>query len=407
VVTSIKKIDPTWDFQTLAVHAGHEPDESTGAVVPAINTSTTFQQDGVGRPRNGWEYARTNNPTRERLETALSQLEGAPYAIAVSSGVAAAAMAAELVGPGEQILSSNALYGGTYRLFERVLRARGVDTVYADLTGDWWAASELVNTKTRAIWFESPTNPTLRLVDIGAVSDRAAHIVGARGEKPLVIVDGTFATPAVQRPLALGADIVFHSTSKYLSGHSDVVGGVLVTTRADIAERLRFLQNAMGAIPSPFDCYLTLRGLRTFALRMDRHSENATQVAWYLCKRTDLAEVIYPGIDEGPHAHPQAGLARMQMSKPGGVVSFRPSPGGRHNRSARERAEAICEAVKLFTYAESLGAVESLIGLSARMSHPSMTGSTLAVSPELVRVSCGIEASTDLIADLRQAIDSA
>ncbi len=299
-------------LETLAVHAGQEPDELTGAVSPPIYQTSTFAQDGVGRPRGGWEYARTQNPTRARLERAIAELEGGRHGLAFASGSATTAVIAELAAPGDEILVSDDVYGGTYRFFEQVARPRGVLARYLDLAADPSGTLRAALTgRTRMVWVETPSNPHLKLVDMAAVADTLAGHRGAGGERPLLVVDNTFATPMAQRPLALGADVVYHSATKYLAGHSDVVDGVLATTRDDLHERLRFLQNAIGAVPGPFDCFLVLRGLRTLALRMERHSSNALAVAHALAGRPDVAIVRYPGLADGRHAHPQAALARQ------------------------------------------------------------------------------------------------
>jgi cystathionine beta-lyase/cystathionine gamma-synthase len=372
-------------FDTLAVHAGAEPDELTGAVSPPIYQTSTYAQDGVGQPRGGYEYARSQNPTRERLERAVATLEGGRHGIAFASGSAATAAIAQLATAGEEIVVGDDVYGGTYRYFERVHRPHGVDAKYADLHTSPDVLWEQMTERTRLVWFESPTNPYLRIIDIAAsvqaVRDRAAQ-TGGRG--PLVVVDNTFASPALQRPLTLGADIVFHSATKYLSGHSDTILGVAVTNDDAIAERLRFLQNAMGGVPGPLDCFLVLRGLRTLHLRMERHATNAAAVAAFLIDRPDVAAVNYPAM--------------------GGMISFLPASGGAHDRSAAERAIAVAEATTLFTLAESLGGVESLIEVPAAMTHLSVAGSPLEVDPALVRLSVGIEDVDDLVADLQNAL---
>jgi cystathionine gamma-synthase len=398
--------DEGWSLETLSVHAGQEPDELTGAVAPPIYQTSTYAQDGIGRPRDGWEYARTGNPTRRRLERAVAALEGGEEGIAFSSGAAATAMLAELALPGDEVVIGDDVYGGTYRLFERVLRPKGIIARYVDLAGDPANVRSVLSNRTRLVWFETPTNPLLKLVDIAGVTDSLAGHRGADGQRPLVVVDNTFASPAVQRPLDHGADIVFHSSTKYLGGHSDTVNGVVVTSRPAVADRLRFLQNAVGAVPGPFDCFLVLRGLRTLALRTERHAANAAAVAAMLAARDDVEVVRYPGLASGAQAHPQAELAARQMRSGGGMVSFIPRAGGAHGRSSAERAIAICEATRLFTLAESLGGVESLIELPATMTHASVAGSVLEVDPALVRLSCGIEGEADLLADLRAALDA-
>ncbi len=406
-------------FDTLAVHAGLEPDELTGAVSPPIYQTSTYAQDAVGRPRRGYEYARTQNPTRERLERAVATLEGGRFGIAFASGSATTATLADLVDPGEALLVCSDVYGGTYRFFERVARPRGVEPRFADLSGDAGpdVAARLLGERTRMVWFETPTNPHLRVVDIVGVAKSAHSHRGARGERPIVVVDNTFASPALQRPLDLGADVVVHSATKFLGGHSDTVLGVAVTNDEGIAERLRFLQNASGAVPGPFDCFLVLRGLRTLALRMARHSANGLAIARFLAERPDVAWLSYPGLDDGPHAHPNSAIARRQMHWPdatrrnvragGGMVSFIPGRGGRHGRSARDRAVAICEATRVFALAESRGGVESLIEVPAIMTHASVSGSAREVDEALIRLSVGVEDPNDLIEDLRRALDEA
>jgi cystathionine beta-lyase/cystathionine gamma-synthase len=407
--------DPVRDaFATRAVHAGAEPDELTGAVSPPIYQTSTYAQDGVGRPRRGYEYARTQNPTRERLERAVADLEGGRHGIAFASGSAATAAIAQLAAAGEEILVGDDVYGGTYRYFERVHRPAGAGTArYADLAAGTDELWEGLNERTRLVWFETPSNPLLKVTDIAATAAALDEWAAQGGTaRPLMVVDNTFASPALQRPLELGADIVFHSATKYLGGHSDTVLGVAVTGDDVVAERLRFLQNAMGAVPGPLDGFLVLRGLRVLALRMERHSANAMAVARFLAGRSDVAAVRYPGLADGPHAHPQAAAAARQMrlgDTPafGGMVSFLPAAGGRHVRAAAERAVAFCEATRLFTLAESLGGVESLVELPAAMTHASVASSPLAVDPALVRLSVGIEAVADLIADVVQALDRA
>jgi cystathionine gamma-synthase len=396
---------PETAFDTLVVHAGAEPDEMTGAVSPPIYQTSTFAQDGVGRPRGGWEYARSGNPTRSRLERAVASLEGGVHGIAFASGAAATATIAELARPGDEVVVGDDVYGGTYRLFESVLRAKGIDARYVDLASGPSALRAALSERTRLVWFETPTNPLVKVVDIAAVATAVSGHRGAGGSRPLVVVDNTFASPALQRPLALGADIVFHSATKYLGGHSDTVNGVVVTSNEAVAGRLRFLQNAIGAVPGPFDCFLVLRGLRTLAVRMERHCANAGAIAAFLAAREDVAEVRYPGLASGAGAHPQAALAARQMSGAGGMVSFVPRGAG--ERSARERAVRICEATRVFTLAESLGGVESLIEVPAVMTHASVAGSPLKIPDALVRLSVGIESADDLVADLKQALDRA
>jgi cystathionine beta-lyase/cystathionine gamma-synthase len=380
--------DPLDDvsFDTLAVHAGAEPDELTGAVAPPIYQTSTYEQDGVGKPRRGYEYARSQNPTRERLERAVAALEGGRHGFAFASGSAATAAIAELADPGDEIVVGDDVYGGTYRYLEKVRRpGGGVTPTFVDLTAGMDALWEALSERTRLVWFESPTNPLLKTVDIGDVARTVDRRAAEGGRRPLIVADNTFASPAIQRPLTMGADIVFHSATKYLAGHSDVVLGVAVTSDEAVAERLRFLQNAMGAVPGPLDCFLVLRGLRTLHLRVERHQTNARAVAEFLRSRDDIADVRYPGF--------------------GGMVSFMPA--ARDPVSAAERAIAIAESTRLFTLAESLGGVESLIEVPAAMTHMSVSETALAVDPALVRLSVGIEGVADLIDDLRRALDSA
>ena len=401
-------------FATRAVHAGQEPDELTGAVSPPIYQTSTYAQDGVGRPRNGYEYARTQNPTRARLERAVADLEGARHGIAFASGSATTSAIAQLAAAGEEIIVGDDVYGGTFRYFERVHRPTGAgEARYLDLASGPDALWEGLTARTRLVWFETPSNPLLKVTDIAGTATALGEWAAQAGSaRPLMVVDNTFASPALQRPLELGADIAFHSATKYLGGHSDAILGVAVTSDDAVAERLRFLQNAMGAVPGPFDCFLVLRGLRTLSIRMERHSANAMAVARFLAGRADVAAVSYPGLADGPHAHPSAAVAARQMrlgNEPafGGMVSFLPAAGGRHGRSAVERAAAVCESTRLFTLAESLGGVESLIELPAAMTHMSVASSPLEVDAALVRLSVGIEAADDLVGDLARALDEA
>jgi cystathionine gamma-synthase len=387
-------------FDTIAVHAGGEPDELTGAVSPPIYQTSTYAQDGVGRPRRGYEYSRSQNPTRDRLERAVAALEGARHGIAFASGSATTAAIAELAAAGDEIVVGDDVYGGTFRYFERVRRAVGVDARYVDLASGPDVLWESLSDRTALVWFESPTNPHLRLIDVAAMAAAVRQRAASGGRRPLVVVDNTFASPALQRPLGLGADVVFHSATKYLAGHSDVVSGVAVTNDDEVADRLRFLQNASGAVPGPFDCFLVLRGLRTLHVRMERHAANAAAVAAFLADRDDVERLEYPGLQPTE----LVGDGR-QMRSGGGMVSFVPAALG--GRSGEQRAVAVAEGMRLFTLAESLGGVESLVEVPAAMTHASVAGSQLEVSPALVRMSVGIEAAADLIADLRQALDRA
>src|SRR6188508_1214664 len=320
-------------FDTLAVHAGAEPDELTGAVAPPIYQTSTYEQDAVGKPRRGYEYARSQNPTRDRLERAIAALEGGKHGFAFASGSAATAAIAQLAEPGDEVVVGDDVYGGTYRYLDKVRGPGGnVTSTFIDLESGMDALWEALSERTRLVWFESPTNPMLKTVDIAEVARTVDRRGSDGGRRPLIVVDNTFASPAVQRPLTMGADIVFHSATKYLGGHSDTVLGIAVTNDDAVAERLRFLQNAMGGVPGPFDCFLVLRGLRTLPLRMARHSANGLAIARYLASRADVASVSYPGLDLGDHAHPRAAVASRQMrlgDEPafGGMVSFVPSPG--------------------------------------------------------------------------------
>jgi cystathionine gamma-synthase len=372
-------------FETLAVHAGAEPDPATGAVSPAIQMSTTFKQDGVGGTRGGFEYGRSDNPTRRALEAAIAELEGARHGLAYASGLAATQNVSYLLDPGDRLVLTDDAYGGTWRLADKVWRRYGIEVEVVDLT-DLDALATAVP-GARMIWLETPTNPLLKVIDISAVA-RLAATAGA-----LTVVDSTFATPFLTRPLELGADIVIHSATKYLGGHSDVIGGLVATRNDELAERLRFHQNAAGAVPSPFDCWLVLRGLRTLAIRMERASANASLIAEWLTHRPEVARVHYPGLAD----HPQHALAERQMRLPGAMLSFEMTGGP-------DAARRLVAATRLFTLAESLGAVESLIEVPAAMTHASVSGSPLEVSPGLVRLSVGIESVDDLVADLASAL---
>jgi cystathionine gamma-synthase len=375
-------------FETLAVHAGAEPDPETGAVVPAIQMSTTFKQDGVGGLRAGFEYGRSGNPTRVALERTIAELEGATHGLAYASGLAATQNVLYLLEPGDRLLMSDDVYGGTWRLADKVWRRYGVETETLDLRDlDAVAAAFAAEHPPRMVWIETPSNPLMKVIDISALA-RLAAVAGAT-----TVVDSTFATPYIQRPLDFGADLVLHSSTKYLGGHSDVIGGLIATRSDELAERLRFHQNAAGAVPSPFDCFLVMRGIRTLALRMERASSNALVLALWLLERPEVARVHYPGLPD----HPAADLVARQMRVPGAMLSFELRDGG-------ERARRLAGATRLFTLAESLGAVESLIELPGPMTHASVAESPLAVAASLVRLSVGIEAAEDLRADLEAAL---
>jgi cystathionine beta-lyase/cystathionine gamma-synthase len=374
-------------FESLAIHAGQDPDPSTGAVMTPIYQTSTYKQSAVG-VHKGFEYSRTGNPTRKSLEDAMAALEGGHSGLAFASGMAASDTVLRLLEPGDHVLSIGDLYGGTYRLFEKVYRKYKLEFDYAKGVGTK-RLIDSIKASTRMIWLESPTNPLLRLVDIAALAEHIAELPSP----PWIVVDNTFATPYLQQPLNLGADIVVHSTTKYLGGHSDLVGGAVVVNDEDLAEQLAFLQNAVGAVPGPMDCFLTLRGIKTLPVRMDRHAQNATRVAEYLEAHPSIASVYYPFSRQ----HPQQDLARRQMRNGGGMISFIPKGGP-------SAARRIVEAAQLFTLAESLGGVESLIELPASMTHASTEGSSLEVDPGLIRLSVGLESEQDLIADLEQAI---
>ena len=374
-------------FETRAIHAGQEPDASTGAVVAPISLATTFAQDDVGRHK-GYEYSRSGNPTRTTLEACLAALEGAGNGIAFSSGLAAEDALFRTLSPGDHVLLPHDAYGGTFRLVARVHDRFGIDWSPVDL-GDLDSVEAAWTDATRMVWVETPTNPALSIVDIGAIAKLA------RKRNARVVVDNTFATPYLQQPLTLGAHAVVHSSTKYLGGHSDVVGGFVATHDAELADDVRFLQNAIGAVPSPFDCYLVLRGVKTLAVRMDRHCHNARAVVETLRAHDAVANVLYPGLPE----HPGHEIAARQMRDFGGMVSFTLLGG-------ENAALDVVAKTRLFTLAESLGAVESLIEHPARMTHASVAGSSVAVDPALVRLSVGIETTDDLVADLRQALDA-
>jgi cystathionine gamma-synthase len=375
-----------WAFETRAIHAGQDPDPTTGAVVTPVHLTSTYAQSAVGQHR-GYEYSRTGNPTRTALETCLADLEGAAHGLAFASGLAAEDAILRLLEPGAMVLLSVDAYGGTYRLVTRVHGPAGLRHGTVDLS-DVDALQHAWNEHTRMVWVETPTNPLLGIVDIAAVA-AFAHERGA-----LCVVDNTFATPYLQQPLALGADVVVHSTTKYLGGHSDVVGGFVATTDDEIAARLAFLQNAVGAVPGPLDCYLVLRGVKTLAVRMDRHCENARAVAEALVGHPAVDTVRWPGLA----SHPGHELAARQMRDFGGMVSFT-------LRAGEDAALKVAAGTELFTLAESLGAVESLIEHPGRMTHASVAGAPGEVDPALVRLSVGLERSDDLVADLTTALD--
>ena len=378
-------------FATRAIHAGQAPDPATGAVVVPIYQTSTFAQDALGKHR-GYEYSRTGNPTRAALEQCIAALEGGAHGLAFASGMAAEATVMQLLKPGDHTLAVDDLYGGSYRLFRRVLEPMGLTFSFVD-GSDLAAVEKAMTGRTRMVWIESPTNPLLKLVDINAVS-KLAH-----ARQALLVVDNTFMSPYFQRPLSLGADIVVHSATKYLGGHSDVIGGTLVVNRDDLFERLAFLQNAVGGVPGPMDAWLVLRGLKTLAIRMREHDRNARLVAAFLSEHPKVARVFYPGLPKNP----QRELAQRQMSGFGGMISFEVKGG-------LEPARRVVERTQLFTLAESLGGVESLIELPAVMTHASIPAETRrahGVADGLVRISVGIEDVADLISDLDRALAQA
>jgi cystathionine gamma-synthase len=374
-------------FNTRAIHAGQEPDPATGAVIPPVHLTTTYKQDGVGGLRGGYEYSRSGNPTRNALHEALAALEEGATALAFASGLAAEdTLLRTVCRPGDHVVLGGDAYGGTFRLISRVLSEWGLEYTPVHLDDPDQVRAAMRPT-TRVIWCETPSNPLLNITDIEATA-AVAHDGGA-----LLVVDNTFASPYLQRPLTLGADVVVHSTTKYLGGHSDVVGGALVTRDPSLGERLAYNHNAMGAVASPFDSWLVLRSLKTLGVRMDRHSANAARVVQFLLDSPKVASVLYPGLP----SHPGHDIAAKQMSGFGGMVSFRLTDG-------EDAALKVCERAQLFTLAESLGGVESLIEHPGRMTHASAAGSPLEVPADLVRLSVGIEDVDDLLADLEQAL---
>lgn len=375
-------------FETRAIHAGQAPDPTTGAVIPPIYQTSTYVQPRVGE-HQGFEYSRTGNPTRAALETCLASLEQGRYGLAFASGMAACDAVMRLLRPGDHVIVGNDVYGGTFRLFERVGAPAGLTFSYVDPT-EVTQIEEAITPSTRMVWIETPTNPLLRLAPIADIASvtHAHHMV--------VVVDNTFATPYAQQPLVWGTDIVIHSTTKYLGGHSDVVGGAIVTDNPELYEKLAFLQNAVGAVPGPFDCWLTLRGMKTLALRLRAHESNALVLARFLEGHPAVEQVYYPGLpSQSQHA-----LAQRQMTCFGGMISFTV-------RGGEQPARRIVEQTRLFSLAESLGGVESLIEVPALMTHMSVRGSALEVPSNLIRLSVGIEHVDDLADDLAQALDSA
>lgn len=378
----------TMKFGTLAIHAGQEPDPATGAVMTPIYQTSTYAQESPGKHR-GYEYSRTDNPTRTAYQACVAALEGAKYGLAFASGLSAIDTILRTLKAGEHVVCCDDVYGGTFRIFDKVLRRNGLDFTFVDLS-DIKQAEAAFRNNTRLLWMESPTNPMLKILDIHALSE-LAHKKGA-----LSVVDNTFMSPYFQKPLELGADIVIHSVTKYMNGHSDVVGGVLATNHDNLYTELKFLQNAVGAIPGPMDSFLVLRGLKTLHIRMERHGQSAMTIARWLEKHPKVEKVIYPGLE----SHPQHSLAKKQMSGFGGMITF-------FIRGELAQARSFLEKVKIFTLAESLGGVESLIEHPAIMTHASIPAETrkqLGIHDNLIRISVGIEDVTDLVADLEQAL---
>ena len=373
------------EFETRAIHEGQAPDPATGAITVPIHQTSTYVQDSVGEHK-GYEYSRVSNPTRSALQTCLASLEGAEHGVAFASGLAATTTLMHLINPGDRVVAVNDVYGGVYRMFSQVYEPKGY-------VFDWVPSGEInenlaehLDERTRIVWLETPTNPLLNIIDIAAAA-KAAHAAGA-----MVVVDNTFASPFLQQPLALGADVVLHSTTKYLGGHSDLVGGFVATSDPTVAERLYFLQKSLGAIPGPFDCWLVLRGIKTLAVRMQRHSENAAAIAAFLERYSRVEEVLYPGL---PH-HPGHQIAARQMREFGGMISFL--------AASEEEAVGLVARTRIWKLAESLGGVESLIEVPARMTHASTVESSFAAPPNLVRLSVGLESADDLLEDLELAL---
>jgi cystathionine beta-lyase/cystathionine gamma-synthase len=373
------------DFETRAIHEGQEPDPATGALTVPIYQTSTFAQEAVGEHK-GYDYARVANPTRTALQLCLASLEGAEHGVAFASGLGAVTTVMHLLDPGDRVVAVADVYGGVYRMFSQIYEPKGYEFEWVPADELNANAAEHLDERTRILWLETPTNPLLNIVDIRATAE-AAHAAGA-----LVVVDNTFASPYLQQPLALGADIVLHSTTKYLSGHSDVIGGFVATNDPTIAERLTFLQKSLGAVPGPFDSWLVLRGLKTLAIRMRKHSENAAAVAALLDRHPRVEQVFYPGLP----SHPAHAIAARQMRDFGGMVSVL--------AESEEEAVAICGRTRIFQLAESLGGVESLIEHPARMTHASTADAPFAAPRNLVRLSVGIESAEDLIEDLENAL---
>lgn len=374
-------------LDTLAIHAGQEPDPTTGAIMTPIYQTSTYVQAAPAEHK-GYEYSRTDNPTRTALQECVAAIEGGKFGLAFASGLAAIDTIMRLFSPGDHIIVGDDVYGGTFRLFDKILRRFGLDFTFADTT-DPENLAEALTPSTRIVWLETPTNPLLAVSDIRAVAEVVKH----HPSKPILVVDNTFATPYLQRPLEMGADLVVHSMTKYLGGHSDVVGGAIVGKDKELGEKLAYLQNAIGGVQGPMDSFLVLRGIKTLPIRMDRHAQNAEKIVAFLEKQKNVKRLIHPFHE----SHPQVQVAKRQMKNGGGMISFIMQGG-------REAAIRVAESTKLFTLAESLGGVESLIEVPAAMTHLSTQGSPLEVDPGLVRLSVGLENADDLIADLEQAL---
>jgi cystathionine gamma-synthase len=381
----VRTYNPNVDFETRAIHEGQEPDPATGAVTVPIYQTSTYVQDAVG-DHKGYDYSRVANPTRTALQLCLASLEGAEHGVAFSSGLGATTTIMHLVSPGERVIAVNDVYGGVYRMFSQVYEPKGYDFTWLPAADINESLADTLDERTRIVWLETPTNPLLNVIDIRAAAE-AAHAAGA-----MVVVDNTFATPYLQQPLELGADIVLHSTTKYLGGHSDVVGGFAGTNDPTIAERLYFLQKSLGAVPGPFDSWLVLRGIKTLAVRMRQHCENARAIAGWLSQHPQVEKVLYPGLSD----HPGHEIAARQMRDFGGMISFL--------AESEEEAVALVARTKVFKLAESLGGVESLIEHPARMTHASTADAPFAAPKNLIRLSVGIESADDLIADLEAAL---
>ncbi|SEF00158.1 cystathionine gamma-lyase [Arthrobacter alpinus] len=384
----------TEGFNTRAVHAGQTPDPTTGSVIPPLYQTTTFAQDGIGKLRNGYEYGRGTNPTRDGLQAQLAALEGGEFAFSFASGLAAEdALIRALLLPGDHIIMGNDVYGGTYRLINRVLSVWGISNAAVDMNdADALAAAVAAGGpegKTKMVWVETPSNPMMKITDIAALAE-VAHAAGA-----LLVVDNTFASPYLQNPLALGADVVVHSTTKYIGGHSDASGGAIILSDAEAAEKIGFVQFAVGAVSAPMEAWLTTRGLKTLGVRMDRHCSNAQQIAEWLLTRPEVEKVLYPGLPD----HPGHELAAKQMRGFGGMISVQ-------FKGGEAAARKVAESTHLFTLAESLGGIESLMNYPSEMTHASVKGTELAVPENLIRLSVGIEDIADLIADLDQALNT-